>query len=63
MNDNILRLLQEARAATREENDCPNPKGGRSRELSLVSTKIDEAIHWRQADLQLKTSSVNEASK
>lgn len=56
MYDNLLGHLREARAAALEEND----KSGRSRELSLVSTKIDEAILWRQEDLRLKAPAVNE---
>jgi hypothetical protein len=47
MNDTILGRLREARAAALEDL-------AKSRELSLVVTKIDEAILWRQFDLQIK---------
>lgn len=48
MGDEILGYLREARAAA-----LSDPM--KSRELSLVVTKIDEAILWRQFDLQFKT--------
>jgi hypothetical protein len=51
MIDGLLGFLQEARAAALTENE---DKARRSRELSLVLTKIDEAILWRQEDLRLK---------
>jgi hypothetical protein len=57
MNDNLLGFLQEARAAALVENEG---KATRSRELSLVLTKIDEAILWRQEDLRLKAPAKNE---
>lgn len=56
MYDNLLGHLREVRANALEENET----GGRSRELSLVLTKIDEAILWRQEDLRLKAPAVNE---
>lgn len=53
--DDILGFLREARAAALEDT-------AKSRELSLVLTKIDEAILWRERDLHLKTPPVNEVS-
>ena len=52
MEDAILGLLREARAIALENS-------AKSRELSLVVTKIDEAILWRQFDLQIKSPPVN----
>lgn len=49
----ILSYLRLARAATLQD-------PAKSRELSLVLTKIDEAVLWRQQDLQLKTPSADE---
>ena len=57
MNDEILGHLRQARAAITEEQDA----GKGSRELSLIMTKCEEAILWRQHDLQLKTPIKNEA--
>jgi hypothetical protein len=34
--------------------------GNGSRELSLVLTKIEEALLWRQQDIQVKQSPVNQ---
>lgn len=56
MIDDILAFLQQARAEALQDR-------AKSRELSLVITKIDEAILWRQADLRLKAPTVNEASE
>lgn len=56
MYDTVLGHLREARAAALDEQDG----GGRSRELALVITKIDEAILWRQHDIQIKTPPINE---
>lgn len=50
MDDNVLAQLRLARAAAIEDLR-------KSRELSLVLTKIDEAILWRQQDLQVKSLS------
>lgn len=47
-DETILGFLRKARAAALTDQ-------ARSRELSLVITKIDEAILWRQFDLQNKT--------
>lgn len=47
MTDSILAHLQEARAEALTD-------AAKSRELSLVVTKIDEAVLWRQEDLRLK---------
>lgn len=49
--DLILEALQTARSYALREL--------KSRELSLVITKIDEAILWRQFDLQIKSPSVD----
>lgn len=54
--DSILAFLHEARGTALGSDMA------KSRELSLVVTKIDEAILWRQYDLQLK-SGVNDAKK
>jgi hypothetical protein len=51
----ILGFLREARAAAQIESEK-----SRSRELSLVLTKIDEALLWRQEDMRLKAPIVNE---
>lgn len=48
MDDKILEFLRQARAIALVD--------ARSRELSLVVTKIDEAILWRQYDLSIKES-------
>lgn len=50
----IIANLQMARAAALDlqVNDS-------SRELSLVLTKIDEAILWRHEDIRLKTQPIN----
>jgi hypothetical protein len=56
MDDNILGYLREARALVLEEKEDKNLG---SRQLSLVLTKIDEAILWRQEDLRLKTPPIN----
>ena len=49
MDDEILGHLRMALAACKLELV-------KSRELSLVTTKIEEAILWRQLDLQQKSS-------
>lgn len=53
----ILANLQMARASVLDlqVNDS-------SRELSLVLTKIDEAILWRHEDIRLKTQPINISS-
>lgn len=51
-HDDLLGLLREARARALDQ--------AKSRELSLVVTKIDEAIQWRESDLKLKTPPMNE---
>ena len=56
-DDAALGHLREARAILLEENEGP----GRSRELSVTITSIDDAILWRQHDLQMKAEPVNEA--
>ena len=58
MNDDVLGHLREARAILNDETKA----GKGSRETSLVITKIDEALMWRERDLSLKTPPVNEAS-
>lgn len=47
MEDNILAALQQAETAATSE-------PAKSRELSLVITKIQEAVLWRQFDLLKK---------
>jgi len=51
--DTVLAALREARAAALSDT-------AKSRELSLAITKIDEAILWRQFDLQIKSPSDDE---
>lgn len=46
--DEVIEYLKQAR-------DRALGEVMKSRELSLVVTKIDEAILWRQRDLELKT--------
>lgn len=58
MDDKILGHLREARAAIIKKQES-----AASRELAIVKTKCEEAILWRQYDLQLKAPSVDEASK
>lgn len=53
MENTVLELLEKAKALLLEE----NAKGRGSRENSSAITKIDEARHWHQDDLQLKKSS------
>lgn len=55
--DEVLGKLREAKALMEDERNA----GGNSRELSMAITKIDEAVHWRQDDLQKKNPPVNEA--
>lgn len=50
-----LAMIREARALLRVESI-----NNSSRELSMVLTKLDEAVLWRQQDMQLKTPSTNE---
>jgi hypothetical protein len=54
----ILGKLREARAIA---NDM-HMNGSGSLELSLVTTKIDEAIMWRERDIQVKTPAKNESN-
>jgi predicted secreted protein len=56
--DEVLGKLREARALCKDEMD----NGGRSRELSLVITKIDEALLWKIEDRRLKRPPVNECA-
>lgn len=49
-----LGLIREARAILQDESKAAN-----SRELSMVLTKLDEAILWRQSDMQKKTPMEN----
>lgn len=58
MNDKILGHLREALVCCKDEQ---SDKFG-SRELSLVMTKIEEAILWRQEDLRRRTPEKNEAN-
>lgn len=56
MADSVLGFLQDAR-----EMALNDP--AKSRELSLVITKIDEAILWRSEDLRLKSPSQGQGSR
>ena len=56
---NILAHLRIARALAKDEISA----GNGSRELSLVVTKIDEAILWQCEDQRLKRPVVNEKSR
>jgi len=56
MYDKTLGYLQEARASALDDS-------AKSRELSLVITKIDEAILWRQHDLFIKQPPMNEKAE
>ena len=47
---------REARALLLDNRDC----GGNSRELSITLTNVDTAILWRQEDIRLKQSAINE---
>ena len=58
MNDDVLGHLREARAILNDE----TKSGKGSRESSLVITKIDEALMWRERDLSQKMPIVNEVS-
>jgi hypothetical protein len=49
-----LGLIREARAILQDESKAAN-----SRELSMVLTRLDEAILWRQCDMQKKTPMEN----
>lgn len=54
MDCKALGLIREARALLNDES-----KASTSRELSITVTKLDEAILWRQRDMQLKTTPIN----
>ena len=54
MDCKALGLIREARALLNDES-----KASTSRELSMTVTKLDEAILWRQRDMQLKTTPIN----
>lgn len=58
MTDETLGKLREARALLLDERDG----GKNSRELSITLTEIETAILWRQYDLQIKASPINESS-
>lgn len=59
MNDKILGHLREARAEAIQQNEGAL----KGRELSVVITNIDNAILWRQFDLQIKAPTVNEEKR
>jgi hypothetical protein len=50
MNDDVLGHLREARALLNDE----MKEGKGNREVSLVITKIDEALLWRQEVLRMR---------
>ena len=54
MDCKALGLIREARALLNDES-----KASTSRELSMTVTKLDEAILWRQRDMQLKNTPIN----
>lgn len=54
MDCKALGLIREARVLLNDE-----PKVSNSRELSMTITKLDEAILWRQRDMQLKSPPIN----
>jgi len=54
MDCKALGLIREARALLNDESKVSN-----SRELSITITKLDEAILWRQRDMQLKFPPIN----
>ena len=54
MDCKALGLMREARVLLNNESKASN-----SRELSMTVTKLDEAILWRQRDMQLKSPPIN----
>lgn len=54
MECKALGMIREARALLDDELKIDS-----SRELSMTITKLDEAILWRQRDMQLKSTSVD----
>lgn len=56
--DEVLGKLREAKALLNDEART----GGGSRELSIVITKIDEALLWRCEDSRLKQPPIDEKS-
>ena len=54
MDCTALVLIREAMAALKDE-----AKANNSRELSITIAKLDEAILWRQRDMQLKEPSID----
>ena len=54
MDCKALALIREARAILNDESKVSN-----SRELSITVTKLDEAILWRQRDIQLRAPPIN----
>jgi hypothetical protein len=58
-NCEILGKLREVKALA----DDIHFNGGGTRELSLTITKIDEAILWRQRDMQLRNPADNSAKQ
>ena len=54
MDCKALGLMREARAQLNDESKASN-----SRELSITIIKLDEAILWRQRDMQLKSPPIN----
>lgn len=54
-HDNLRGFLRQAKAEADDLNESE-----RSRALSLVITKIEEALLWQSEDVRLKTDPVNE---
>ena len=57
-HDEALGIIREARVLLKDESLT-----AASRELAMVITKLDEAILWRQSDMQQKKSIINECEK
>lgn len=53
VRDEILGHLHLARAKAKE---LEEEGGEKSRELSLTVTKVEEAVLWRERDLQIKNT-------
>lgn len=58
MNDEILGKIREAFALCHDE--VENKRG--SREIALTITKLEEAVFWRERDLQLKHATNEKSS-
>ena len=58
MDCKALGLMREARVLLNNESKASN-----SRALSITITKLDEAILWRQRDMQLKSPPINTSNQ